>query len=148
VKTEDDSLDANPPRTMARTLDAIRTLERLVTHTPDITGIVLRYGSFYGPGTSLSDRGEIVEMGVSMMTHVRGASNAKARRVWGWQLQYPSWREGFRRGLSEVTLSAVPGGPSHASHAAPGSPSSGYPLQSPSLPSPSRPSQPRAHPRA
>jgi nucleoside-diphosphate-sugar epimerase len=27
-----------------------------------------------------------------MMTAVRGASNAKAKRELGWQLRYPSWR--------------------------------------------------------
>lgn len=39
------------------------------------------------------------EHGVSMMTAVRGASNAKARRELGWKLRYPTWREGFRTGL-------------------------------------------------
>jgi nucleoside-diphosphate-sugar epimerase len=34
-----------------------------------------------------------------MMTEVRGASNAKAKRELGWELQYPSWRQGFREGL-------------------------------------------------
>jgi nucleoside-diphosphate-sugar epimerase len=34
-----------------------------------------------------------------MMTEVRGASNAKAKRELGWELQYPSWRLGFRDGL-------------------------------------------------
>lgn len=32
---------------------------------------------------------------VAMMTEVRGASNAKARRELGWQPAKPSWREGF-----------------------------------------------------
>jgi 2-alkyl-3-oxoalkanoate reductase len=34
-----------------------------------------------------------------MMTEVRGASNAKAKRELGWELQYPSWRQGFKEGL-------------------------------------------------
>ena len=34
-----------------------------------------------------------------MMTEVRGASNAKAKRELGWELRYPSWRLGFRDGL-------------------------------------------------
>jgi len=38
---------------------------------------------------------------VSMMTRIRGADNAKAKRELGWVLRYPSWREGFRLGLSE-----------------------------------------------
>ena len=36
------------------------------------------------------------EAGVAMMTEIRGASNEKAKRELGWQLRYPSWREGFR----------------------------------------------------
>jgi nucleoside-diphosphate-sugar epimerase len=35
------------------------------------------------------------ESGVVLMTEIRGASNAKARRELGWELRYPSWREGF-----------------------------------------------------
>ncbi len=35
------------------------------------------------------------EVGVVMMTEVRGASNAKAKRELGWQPGRPSWREGF-----------------------------------------------------
>ena len=41
----------------------------------------------------------IGEMGVSMMTQIRGASNAKAKRDLEWKLAYPTWREGFRTGL-------------------------------------------------
>lgn len=36
---------------------------------------------------------------VSMMTRIRGSSNAKAKRELGWELQYTSWREGFRHRL-------------------------------------------------
>jgi 2-alkyl-3-oxoalkanoate reductase len=32
---------------------------------------------------------------VMMATEARGASNAKAKRELGWQLRYPSWRQGF-----------------------------------------------------
>jgi nucleoside-diphosphate-sugar epimerase len=39
------------------------------------------------------------EAAVSMMTTSRGASNARARRVLGWTPQWPTWREGFVRGL-------------------------------------------------
>lgn len=37
--------------------------------------------------------------GMVMMTSARGASNARARRELGWTPAYPSWRDGFRRGL-------------------------------------------------
>jgi 2-alkyl-3-oxoalkanoate reductase len=33
---------------------------------------------------------------VMMGTESRGASNAKAKRELGWELRYPSWRDGFR----------------------------------------------------
>jgi nucleoside-diphosphate-sugar epimerase len=39
------------------------------------------------------------EMATLMMTEVRGASNAKAKRELGWQLRYPSWRLGLSKGL-------------------------------------------------
>lgn len=39
------------------------------------------------------------EVGISLMTRVRGASNVKAKRELGWRPRYPSWREGFRTGL-------------------------------------------------
>jgi nucleoside-diphosphate-sugar epimerase len=35
------------------------------------------------------------ESGVVLMTEIRGASNAKAKRELGWMLQHPSWRQGF-----------------------------------------------------
>jgi nucleoside-diphosphate-sugar epimerase len=40
------------------------------------------------------------EMAVRIMTENRGFSNAKAKRELGWELRYPSWREGFREELS------------------------------------------------
>ena len=40
------------------------------------------------------------EVAVAMMTEGRGFSNAKAKRELGWLLRYPSWRDGFREGLS------------------------------------------------
>jgi nucleoside-diphosphate-sugar epimerase len=39
------------------------------------------------------------EVGVSMMTQIRGATNAKARRELGFQPSYATWRQGFRTGL-------------------------------------------------
>jgi nucleoside-diphosphate-sugar epimerase len=157
-------------------LDAIRHLEDAVTGARWTEGLVLRYGNFYGPGTSMAPDGEhfgmiakrkfpvvgsgagvwsfvhiedaaeatvaaiergnsgiynIVddepaavaewlpalagalgakpplrvprwlgrllagEAGVVMMTEVRGASNAKAKRELGWYPSHRSWREGF-----------------------------------------------------
>jgi nucleoside-diphosphate-sugar epimerase len=48
----------------------------------------------------------IGEHGVILMTDIRGASNAKAKRELGWQPRWPSWRDGFRVGLSEAGSAA------------------------------------------
>jgi nucleoside-diphosphate-sugar epimerase len=40
------------------------------------------------------------EMMVGVMTEGRGFSNAKAKRELGWQLRYPSWRQGFKEELA------------------------------------------------
>lgn len=42
----------------------------------------------------------IGDVGVALMTQIRGASNAKAMRGLGWRPRYTSWRQGFRTGLS------------------------------------------------
>lgn len=39
------------------------------------------------------------EMMAGMMTEGRGFSNAKAKRELGWELRYPSWRQGFEKEL-------------------------------------------------
>ncbi len=54
VKTEDDPLDPNPPEAMRATYEAIRHLEEAVVGAAWTEGIVLRYGSFYGPGTAFA----------------------------------------------------------------------------------------------
>jgi nucleoside-diphosphate-sugar epimerase len=53
VKTEEDPLDPTPPSAIRTTLEAIRHLEDAVTGADWTEGVVLRYGGFYGPGTSL-----------------------------------------------------------------------------------------------
>jgi nucleoside-diphosphate-sugar epimerase len=47
------------------------------------------------------------EVGVSLMTQIRGASNAKARRELEWVPAHRSWRQGFARGLAEAPLPAA-----------------------------------------
>jgi nucleoside-diphosphate-sugar epimerase len=182
AKTEDDPFDPQPPPKQGKSLAAIRYLESRVLGAPGMEGIVLRYGAFYGPGTGLSDDGEIAELvrkrrfpivgdgagiwsfvhvddaaaatvaavqrgapgaynicddepaavsawlpalaralgakpprrvpawlgrlaagevGVSMMTRIRGASNDKAKRELGWAPRYRSYRDGFAAGLAE-----------------------------------------------
>ena len=181
VKGEDAPFDPRPPRHMHRSLDAIRHLETTVLGTPGLEGVILRYGTFYGPGTAIAEDGDLVELvrrrrlpvigsgtgvwsfvqvddaaaatalavqagaptgvlnivdddpapvrewlpglaaaveaepplrfpttlgrlfagevGVSLMTRVRGASNARARDELAWRPRYESWRTGFRSGL-------------------------------------------------
>jgi nucleoside-diphosphate-sugar epimerase len=182
VKTEDYPLDTSPPAQVRTTVDAIKYLEKAVIGADWTEGIALRYGGFYGPGTSIglnplgsyaeAIRGrklpiagkgtgvwsfiqiedaaaatvEAIEHGergiynvvddepapisewlpvlakalgakpprhmplfvarlfggeatAVMMTELRGSSNKKAKRELGWKLRYPSWREGFARGL-------------------------------------------------
>ncbi|OLT04352.1 dehydrogenase [Pseudonocardia sp. CNS-004] len=53
VKSEDEPLDPEPAKAQRESMAAIRFLERAVTEAP-LTGIVLRYGNFYGPGASES----------------------------------------------------------------------------------------------
>jgi nucleoside-diphosphate-sugar epimerase len=176
VKSEEDPLDPTPPGRVREGAAGIRHLEQAVLGARWTEGIVLRYGAFYGPGTSMGPDGEMSEMirrrrfplvgdgggvwsfihigdaaeatvaavehgsrgvynvvddepaavaewlpvlarelgakkpmrvprfivrllageaGVVMMTDVRGASNAKAKRELAWRPTHPSWRQGF-----------------------------------------------------
>jgi len=156
VKDETAPLDPHPPKEATRTLAAIRYVAELVPALPDLDGLVLRYGGFYGPGNAMLElvrrrklpvvgggagvwsfvhlydvcddepapvsewlpylaeslgakrplrlptwvaRPLIGDHGISLMTQVRGSSNARAKAELGWQLKYPSWRQGFRSGL-------------------------------------------------
>jgi nucleoside-diphosphate-sugar epimerase len=62
IKTEEDPLELSPPREMRETLAAIRHLEEAVLGAQWTEGIVLRYGVFYGPGTSLAPGAEQFEL--------------------------------------------------------------------------------------
>jgi nucleoside-diphosphate-sugar epimerase len=62
VKTEDDPLDRHPTASSRRTLAAIQYLESTVSGAVGIEGVVLRYGTFYGPGTGLTAGGDVLEM--------------------------------------------------------------------------------------
>jgi nucleoside-diphosphate-sugar epimerase len=63
-KSEEDALDPDPPQAFRRALGAIRHLENAVITARWTEGLVLRYGGFYGPGTSfaLDPPGETVEL--------------------------------------------------------------------------------------
>jgi nucleoside-diphosphate-sugar epimerase len=62
VKSEEDPLDPAPAREMRETRAAVRHLEDAVLGARWTEGIVLRYGSFYGPGTSMAPGGEQFEI--------------------------------------------------------------------------------------
>ena len=93
VKTEDDRLDPTPPADVRETLEAIRHLEAVVT---EAGGVVLRYGGFYGPGTSLEEDGEHAELlrkrrfpiggsgeGVWSLVHIDDAAAATVAAIEG-----------------------------------------------------------------
>jgi nucleoside-diphosphate-sugar epimerase len=54
VKSEGDPLDPDPPAGLRAALQAIRYLEGAVSLVTWAEGIVLRYGTLYGPGTGIS----------------------------------------------------------------------------------------------
>jgi nucleoside-diphosphate-sugar epimerase len=62
VKSEEDPLDPTPAPEMRANLAAIRHLEEAVVGARWTEGIVLRYGAFYGPGTSMAPGEEQFEM--------------------------------------------------------------------------------------
>ena len=93
VKTEEDPLQASPPKSITQSLGAIRYVEETVTGADGIEGLVLRYGGFYGPGTSLSlnPDGDQIKMirkrrfpvvgdgaGIWSLVHIQDAASATA----------------------------------------------------------------------
>jgi 2-alkyl-3-oxoalkanoate reductase len=62
------------------------------------------------------------EAGVALMTEIRGASNAKAKRELGWTLRYPSWRQGFPAAYGSAQAAAEAAGRGRASLSIQGSP--------------------------
>jgi nucleoside-diphosphate-sugar epimerase len=94
VKTEGDPLDPTPAREMRESWAAIRHLEQAVLGADWTEGIVLRYGGFYGPDTSMAPGGELPEMirrrkfplvgdggGVWSFIHVADAAEATVAAV-------------------------------------------------------------------
>jgi nucleoside-diphosphate-sugar epimerase len=94
IMTEEDPLDLGPPHKLRGMLDAIRHLEDAVTGACWTDGLVLRYGNFYGPGTSMAPGGEHFEMvrkrkfpvvgsgaGVWSFVHIEDAAEATVAAV-------------------------------------------------------------------
>jgi nucleoside-diphosphate-sugar epimerase len=95
VKSEEDPLQQNPPKTVSESLAAIRHVEE-ITRDSGIEGLALRYGGFYGPGTSLAldPPGELTEMirkrrvpiigdggGIWSLVHIADAAAATAAAI-------------------------------------------------------------------
>jgi 2-alkyl-3-oxoalkanoate reductase len=104
VKDEGAPLDREPPANSAESLAAIRRLEERVAGAEGLDGLALRYGGFYGPGTSLSLDGEMVEAirkrmfpvigsgaGITCFLHIEDAARATLAAI-----------ERGRRGLYNV----------------------------------------------
>lgn len=53
LRADDEPNDPDPPKKVAPIIAAVEHLEAAVTSAAPIVGTVLRYGGFYGPGTSL-----------------------------------------------------------------------------------------------
>jgi nucleoside-diphosphate-sugar epimerase len=94
VKSEEDPFDRSPARQMRANLAAIRHLEAVVLGARWTEGIVLRYGHFYGPGTSMAPGGQLPELvrerkfplvgdggGVWSFIHVADAAEATVAAV-------------------------------------------------------------------
>jgi nucleoside-diphosphate-sugar epimerase len=63
VQTEADPLDPDPPAAFRSVVAAILYLEKAVTTIEWGEGLALRYGGFYGPGTSMSSDPDAVMAG-------------------------------------------------------------------------------------
>ena len=94
VKTEDDPVDTTPAKEQREVLAAIRHVEESVLGATWTEGIVLRYGGFYGPGTSIEPGASQVEMirkrkfplvgdstGVWSFVHIADAADATVAAV-------------------------------------------------------------------
>ncbi|MGH2498504.1 MAG: NAD-dependent epimerase/dehydratase family protein [Candidatus Limnocylindria bacterium] len=94
VKSEEDPLDPSPPREIREALAAVRDMEEAVLGAQWTEAIVLRYGAFYGRGTSLAPGGQQFELvrkrkfplvgngaGVWSFVHIADAAEATVAAV-------------------------------------------------------------------
>lgn len=92
VKAEDGRPWTDAPRSFAATVGALLELERAVTETPGIEGVVLRYGWLYGPGTWFAREGLAARLvrrrlfprvggGLVSWLHVEDAAGAAVRAL-------------------------------------------------------------------
>jgi nucleoside-diphosphate-sugar epimerase len=76
VKTEDDPLYADAPEVFRATFDAVIALEQTIAGARGIDTVVLRYGNFYGPGTSWAADGSNAELVRASLFPVAGGGPA------------------------------------------------------------------------
>lgn len=76
IKTEDDPLYADAPEVFRPTFDAVIALEQTITGARGIDTVVLRYGNFYGPGTSYAADGTNAELVRASLFPVAGGGPA------------------------------------------------------------------------
>ena len=124
VKREEDPFDPSPSQ-IRESAAAIRHLEEAVLGAEWTEGIVLRYGAFYGPGTSMSAGGEQFEMvrrrkfplvgdgaGVWSFVHIADAAEATVpRSTTGSVVSTTSWttiRHRWRSGCQPSLRSSAP----------------------------------------
>lgn len=91
IKSESDPLYHRAPEPIGEAVAALESSERAVLEPPDLAGVVLRYGFFYGPGTWIAKNGAMATMlakgrypiiggghGVYSFIHVTDAARATA----------------------------------------------------------------------
>ena len=92
VKAEDGRPWTDAPRSFVPTVRALLELERAVTETPGVEGVVLRYGWLYGPGTWFARGGLAARLvrrrlfprvggGLVSWLHVEDAAGAAVRAL-------------------------------------------------------------------
>ena len=98
VKTEDDPLDTRPPAAVTRGAPGIyNVVDDDPAPVSEWLPFLARCLGAKPPLHVPAWLGRLLggEAAVVMMTEMRGASNAKAKRELGWSPRYPSWRDGF-----------------------------------------------------
>lgn len=94
VKTEENPLWTDAPEPFKASVDVLTLNERKVSQNDKFTGVVLRFGDLYGPGTWFASDGNTTELirerkfpligggtGMTSLTHVSDAAGAAAIAV-------------------------------------------------------------------
>ena len=93
VKTEEDPLDPDPPARQRASMAAIRYLERTVQNADGITGLALRYGMLYGPGTADEIAARVRKRRFRWSATARGSGPLSTSKTRRWRRR-PRWSAG------------------------------------------------------